>query len=198
MFHKIVTVTGQLSSMRYAYMYELIYERIFEKRLNRLKPTYWMERGKFLEPIGRCEFSKLTGQEVLNIGLLLADDPRIAASPDGIVDWDHSVEIKCPQPWKHMQYSVMGPGSDYQMQIQGQIYVGQFSKVSFLSYCPGMPCIVHPVYPIDKIQKALTEAMPRFADELDENERLARKLGDYKFEEMGIGEEFLAENTVDG
>jgi hypothetical protein len=196
-FHRILTSTGKLSEQRYSYMYELIYERIFLKRLNKMKQTFWMARGKYLEPRARFEFQRITGKAVQEVGLLLTDDGRIGASPDGILDWSHSVEIKCPAPWKHMQYAVMGPGADYHVQMQGQMYVGGFDCISFFSYCPGMPLHVHHIWPIEKIQSAMKEVMPRFVDELDEHEARARKLGEYDFEEIGIGEELETDNPLD-
>lgn len=178
-FDKIVKKDCGLSSQRFDYMYRLIWERIYKKQANIIPPNYWMARGKALEPIARVALSKALDQKISSIGLLTTDDGRIASSPDGIVDWSHAVEIKCPKPWQHIQYSVLGPGADYLMQIQGHMYVGEFEQVSFFSFCPGMPCVVHTIKRNKGIIDKLAAILPLFADEVDKHEKKARELGNY-------------------
>ena len=110
---------------------------------------------------------------------MTTDDGRLACSPDRIVDWSHAVEIKCPAPWTHIQYSVLGPQTEYYMQIHGLLYVGEFERISFFSFCPGMPCVVHEIKRDKKMLRALGEVLPLFCDELDKHEKAARELGTY-------------------
>jgi hypothetical protein len=178
-FKKIIRATGGLSAQRYEYMYQLIFERIYQARSNIIQPTYWMARGKAMEAEAATWCEEYLEVELSTVGLVTTDDGRLACSPDRIVDWTHAVEIKCPKPWNHIRYSVLGPQSDYFMQIHGIMYVGGFEKVSFFSYCPGMPCRVHEINRDDKLIKMLDALLPLYAEEVDTHEKAARALGDY-------------------
>lgn len=178
-FDRILTRSGTLSSQRFDYMYQLIYERIFEKRAETIKPTYWMARGAFLEETAALACENYLNQKLHKVGILTTDDGRIRSSPDRIVDWKHAVEIKCPKPWKHMEYSVLGPQNDYYMQLYGIMWVGGFERVSFFSYCPGMPCRPLVIHRNQKIMNLLDKIMPLFADELDKHEKAVRDMGEY-------------------
>ena len=183
-FDKVVKKTGGFSTQRFEYMYKLIYERIYQKPLNTFAPNYWMQRGKILEPIAAEACERYIGKPLRAVGLVTNNDGRLACSPDRIVDWHHAVEIKCPKPWRHLEYSVLGPQSDYFMQIYGIMYVGEFDRVSFFSFCPGMPCVVHEIKRDEKIMRVLDKMLPLFADEVDKHEEAARKLGPYEFVEF--------------
>lgn len=159
-------------------MYRLIWERLYLRPSNTIK-TYWMQRGNMLEPIAAEACAKKMGVKLQTVGLLTTDDRRIVCSPDRIVDWKHAVEIKCPQPWKHIEYSVMGPGSDYSQQIHGIMWVGGFERVSFFSFCPGMPNVVHEIKRDEKVMKVMSTILPLFADELDKHYVKALELGTY-------------------
>ena len=185
-FHRILKPTGGFSSQRYEYMYRLIYERIYRKRANVLKPTYWMERGLSLEPLAARACENYLGKPLKRVGLLLTDDGKFACSPDRIVDWNHAVEIKCPQPWLHIQYSVLGPQNDYYLQIHGLMYVGEFKRISFFSFCPGMPSVAHEIKRDETVMKMFAQMLPLFATEVDKHEKAARRLGEYSAHEVVV------------
>lgn len=178
-FNKIIKKDCGLSAQRFDYMYRLIYERLYKKQSNIIKPTYWMQRGNALESVAAATFEGLMKVKLKRVGFLTTNDGRIGTSPDRIIDWKHAVEIKCPQPWQHIQYSVLGPEKDYLMQIQGHMYVGEFEKVSFFSFCPGMPCVVHTIKRNERIIQEMAKVLPLFADEIDKHEQAARELGNY-------------------
>ena len=95
-FNKILKPSDLgLSSQRFEYMYRLIWERIYQKRSNIIQ-TYWMQRGIILEDMAARECERIMGIKLTQVGLLTTDDGRIACSPDRIVDWEHAMEIKCP------------------------------------------------------------------------------------------------------
>jgi hypothetical protein len=182
-FSKILTTKLALSQSRFSYMYRLIWERLYRKRSNTVQ-TYWMARGNSLEPMAAAACEQKMGTKLKRVGLCTTDDRRIVCSPDRIVDWKHAVEIKCPHPWLHIQYSVMGPESDYYQQIHGIMYVGGFERVSFFSFCPGMPCVVHEIARNEKVMKVMDTVLPLFADELDKHYVKALELGSYNEEAM--------------
>ena len=179
-FDKIITTAGRRAGApRYEYMYQLVYERIYKRRISTMPGNYWTERGKLLEPHAARKFTEMTGLELMLVGFLTTDNGKIGASPDRIVNWKHAVQIKCPTPWNHIRYSVMGPEKDYKAQLQGEMYVGEFDRLDFFSYAPCMPCVIHTVYRDDEYLKAMHVILQEFADELDEAEKKARALGTY-------------------
>jgi hypothetical protein len=182
-FKKILTTKLALSQSRFDYMYRLIWERLYGHRSNSIQ-TYWMARGNALEPMAADACAQKMGKKLQRVGLLMTDDRRIVCSPDRIVDWKHAVEIKCPQPWLHIQYSVMGPELDYYQQIHGIMYVGGFERVSFFSYCPGMPNVVHTIERNEKVMKVFDAVLPTFAAELDTHYIKAMELGTYEPDAM--------------
>jgi hypothetical protein len=196
-FHRILLPTGGISKQKYGYMYELIYERILKRGIQKARSTYWQERGHHLEPLAAKAFEEIVGRPLIQLGLLVTDDERIGASPDRVLDWTHAVEIKCPQPWKHIQYSVMGPGNDYLMQMRGHMWVGGFEKVSFFSFCPGMPSVIHTVERDVTVMRIMDKLLPLFVDELEKHEKQARALGNYEHVEVNFGRPVAEEDTVD-
>jgi hypothetical protein len=59
------------------------------------------------------------------------------------------------------------------------MYVGGFERVSFFSFCPGMPCVAHEVLRNEKVLKVLDRILPLFCREIDVHEKAARSLGEY-------------------
>jgi putative phage-type endonuclease len=56
-----------------------------------------LEHGCKHESVAVAEFMETTGRTVHNCGLFIAKEyPFLAASPDGIIDSTHVVEVKCP------------------------------------------------------------------------------------------------------
>lgn len=197
-FHKIITPAGRKTGGPwYDYMFQLVYERIVKRQVNTTPVNYWMQRGRLLEPHAAKTFSKLTGQELFEAGVFFTDDMKIAASPDKLISERHAVELKCPAPWQHIQYTVRGPVDDYKAQMQGQMYVGEFDTVSFLSYNPGMPCIIHTVVRNEEYIKLMATLLREFTDELMEQEAKARVLGDYAAVEIEINAQTSSDNSMD-
>lgn len=197
-FDKIITPAGNKTGAPwYDYMYQLVYERIVKKQFNTIPPTYWVQRGKFLEPYAEKTLEYLFKMELRKVGLLTTDDGKIGASPDRIVNSEWAIEIKCPAPWQHIQYSVRGPDKDYKAQIQGQMYVGEFKRVSFFSYNPGMPCFLHHIDRDDEYIEKLGKLLKEFVIELDDAEKKARALGDYYLQEIEIDVRDAPDYSVD-
>jgi hypothetical protein len=191
-FDKIITAGGKMSSSRHDYMCKLIYERIFQRPCGDFQGTEWTERGHRLEPDAANMYRALADAEPFPIGFITTDNGRIGCSPDRVI-WDNQrlnilrgVEIKCPMPWRHLQYTVLGLPREYFVQIQGQMLVAELDAVDFFSFCPGMPCLVHRVDRSASFIKEMSNLLDRFCDELDETEAEARSLGEYRwYEESG-------------
>jgi hypothetical protein len=68
------------------------------------------------------------------------DYPFAGASPDGLIDHDGCIEMKCPKSSVvHLQRFVDGLPEEYRPQIQGQLWVTGRQWCDFVSYDPRMP-----------------------------------------------------------
>ena len=63
----------------------------------------WMERGHELEPMARGEYEMLTFNTVQEGGFFELND-FIGCSPDGVIDDDGLLEIKCPAANTTIEY----------------------------------------------------------------------------------------------
>jgi hypothetical protein len=183
-FDRIVTASGGASQQRFEYMGKLIWERIYNKPMPNgfAKQNFWIARGSRLEEAAAQKFSEMTGDKLVKVGFVTTDDGRMGCSPDRLLEGypGHGVEIKVPTPWKHIQYTTMGPEKDYFVQMQGQMLVAELEQVDFFSFNPGMPCVITTFYRDPKFIKTLKEGLEKFCDELDKHETKARGLGDYR------------------
>ena len=89
------------------YMAQLICERLTGEPVETFKSAA-MEHGTETEPQARAFYELDTGNEVVECGFI--PHPTLAnsgASPDGLIWDDGGIEIKAPQPAKHIK-NLMG------------------------------------------------------------------------------------------
>lgn len=100
-----------------------------------------MKHGTETEPQARAMYELETGTEVKEVGFI--DHPTIdgtGASPDGLCGDDGLVEIKCPQPTKHIK-NLTGGSIDkgYMLQMQWQMECAGRKWCDFVSFNPSLP-----------------------------------------------------------
>lgn len=94
------------------------------------------EYGRITEAKARRFYEQERGVTVRKVGFCKTDDGRFGASPDGLVDPDGCLELKCPERKTHMFYLLKGVlPNDYLCQVHGQLIVTGRKWVDFLSYC---------------------------------------------------------------
>ncbi|MBD2798372.1 YqaJ viral recombinase family protein [Xenorhabdus sp. 18] len=129
------------SASRHNYLAKLICEH-FTGRYEEGFKSAAMERGIELEPVARemyClnEFDA-TVQET---GFI--DHPAIelfGASPDGLVNNDGLLEIKCPNTWTHLDTIKTGtPKREYLLQMHAQMMCTGRKWCDFISYDDRLP-----------------------------------------------------------
>lgn len=99
-----------------------------------------MAAGIEREPIARSEYEALTGNFVEEVGFCLHDALPAGVSPDGLIDEDGGVEIKCPKAKTHAEYlELKSEPSAYTAQIQGCMWVTGRKWWDFVSYHPDFP-----------------------------------------------------------
>jgi hypothetical protein len=99
-----------------------------------------MRQGTEREPLARIAYEAHTGHLVEEVGFCLHDVLECGASPDGLVNADGGLEIKCPTPGKHFEYlRQKGEPAEYTAQIQGCMWITGRSWWDFVSFCPEFP-----------------------------------------------------------
>jgi hypothetical protein len=125
----------------------------------------FMERGTQLEPEARDWYSFTHGRTVQEVGFCLHDDGFAGYSPDGLVDDDGLIEIKCPAPQTHMMYKEYG-FDDYVLQTQGGLWITGRKWIDKVSYHPVIPSVVVRVERDEKVIDAIDREVRKFADTL--------------------------------
>jgi len=103
-----------------------------------------MEYGIEMEPVARAKYEELFELKVTEVGFLTPDEDHnyhewIGISPDGMLDDNGLLEIKCPLARTHFEYIERNVlPSEYRYQVQGQLFVSGASYCDFMSFVPGM------------------------------------------------------------
>ena len=134
-FQKVLA-KGQ-GKTRKAYMMQLAAERL----TGLVEPSYTngaMEWGTEHEPAARACYEAVNDVSVLQVGFAEYDS-SIGVSPDGFVDDDGIIEIKCPNTTTHLETILSGKfPTTYKAQVQGILWVTGRKWCDFISYDPRM------------------------------------------------------------
>ena len=95
-----------------------------------------MERGNELESSARFAYEVETGLEVEQVGFIVHDEYS-GASPDGMIDDDGLMEIKCPGDKVYFQYLLDKKiDTKYIAQMQCQLLMSKRKWCDFVTYNP--------------------------------------------------------------
>lgn len=112
--------------------------------------TKAMDKGVGLEPFALDAYTKETGIEIEEVGLLVSDLDGFVVSPDGISK-DGGVEIKCPDSKTHIKYIRTGLPNEYWHQVHAPFLLSKrFEYWDFVSYDPSN--YIKPLY-IQRIER---------------------------------------------
>jgi putative phage-type endonuclease len=118
--------------------------RLLAERMTGVVPESYtnsaMEWGTEQEPFARMEYEVSRETFVEKTGFWKHPTIQwLGASPDGLVDRDGLVEIKCPNSTTHLEYIFNDEvPSEYYKQIQCQLWVTDRYWCDFVSYDPRM------------------------------------------------------------
>jgi putative phage-type endonuclease len=134
-----VTKSGP-SASRKNYLAQLVAERLTGEA-SEFFTNAAMQWGTEHEPLARAEYEMMRGVFVEQVPFV--DHPELewcGASPDGLVDADGLVEIKCPNTATHIDY-LLGkmPPSKYIPQMALQLVCTGRKWCDFVSFDPRMP-----------------------------------------------------------
>lgn len=176
-FSKLITAAGKVSTSRDTYVNQLIAEKV----IGELPETYtneWMERGKVLEPEARAFYEFEREYVVQETGFLKHDDYECGVSPDGLVNLDGGLEIKCPAPATHVKYIRAGKlPAEYKAQVMGCLWITGREWWDFLSYHPSLPPFLIRVQRDEEFIQALEAIVIDACNEIKhESEKLEKLL----------------------
>lgn len=165
-FKDVVTPgKGELSKSSKAYMYELVAEKM-GATVNFYQNEH-MQRGNELEPDARTAYEFVKDAVVEQVGICIHDNGMIGVSPDGLVDEDGGLEIKCPKETTHISYLDSGEMPlIYKPQVQGSMWVTGRKWWDFMSYHPDLPPLIVRVFRDEAYINLMEKGITKFADDV--------------------------------
>lgn len=153
----------------------LIYNTVGEILSGTVEPGYSnaiMERGSELESDARLLFEDINGVEVEEIGFATNEDvwpEYVGVSPDGMVNPQTNLEIKCPMIKTHVEYLIGErlPNA-YKWQVQGQMLVTGADSCEFMSFYPGTKPFILTVEKDEEMHEQLMERIAVSVDKVKE------------------------------
>ncbi len=121
------------------YRAEIVAEQLTGYR-EELFTTAAMQWGTDNEPVARLRYELETGNDVEECGFFAHPDIMAGASPDGLVNDDGLLEIKCPNSATHIEtLRKRKVPSQYYWQVQGQMWMTGRQWCDFVSFDPRLP-----------------------------------------------------------
>ncbi len=164
---------GTPSQARKDYMRDIVAERL----TNIVVPHYVtnaMLHGIEQEPMAKELYSRVTGRAIRPAAFL--DHPSIefcGATPDGFVDREGLIEVKCPNTGTFLDWIMEGEVPDqHRPQMCLQLSVTGKAWVDFVAYDPRMPdgkqLFIRRYVPTDEEMKRVESNAVRFLEETDD------------------------------
>ena len=145
----------------------LVYQLVAERITGHVEPTFTTEamwRGIEDEPLARDLYAEKYAP-VTEVGFMVRDDWgfRIGFSPDGLVGDLGLIEVKSREPKGHLRTILDDRVPPFHMaQCQAGLLVSGRQWLDYISYSGGMPMWVHRVWPDERWQDAILEAVRTF------------------------------------
>lgn len=166
----MATIKSGEAADRRNYRTDLVVERLTGKPLEGFT-TKAMQQGIEREPFARLAYEARTGNLVEEVGFCRHDTLEAGASPDGLIDENGGLEIKCPERSAHLRYlqQDMEP-PEYTWQIQGGLWITGREWWDFVSFNPDFPehlqLIVRRIYRDEATIKTLAHEVERFMEQV--------------------------------
>lgn len=166
------------SEARYSYLCELV-AQVCTGEVKEFT-TQEMQWGKDHEDAARSTFEFNTGNKIIELPFVFKDGRfREGCSPDGIINDDKGIEIKCPFNTVHfikfLDEARIKP--EYQWQAQFTMRVMDAGEWDFGQYDPRMSAKTFHAIPIkrdEEKQKILADCVPQFLSDMD---AILKKIG---------------------
>ena len=173
---------GKSSAKREAYKWELVIERITGQPVQHYESTA-MQHGTENEPMARMAYCSKTGAFVDEVGFYRHSELMAGGSPDGLIDEDGGIEIKCPfNSANHLQCFLTEMPEEHIPQVQGLMWLLGRQWWDFISFDHRMPAPMDIyIQRIPRDDKYIDETLvPGIVAFLDEVQALQNQLTDAK------------------
>lgn len=189
-FSKLVTTKGEPSKSAGDYAITLAGEMYANKpELDAWGGNSYTERGKELEDqaIALYEFDRDITVE--RVGFVTDDNKDAGCSPDGLVNDDGMVEIKCLKAENHIKAILFFNKFDkcqstYVLQTQGQMMICERKWADLIFFHPDLPLLVIRQLPDKDLQFALTTQIQAVRKERDSIFDILRDHSTHQTEEI--------------
>jgi len=160
----LATTKSGPAASRANYRAQLVCERLTGKKTEGFISSD-MQRGTDLEPIARAAYEAHSGELVMLAEFVTHPElSDLGASPDGLVNADGLLEIKCLNAANHIDVLKNGMPSKYVPQVQTQLLCTGRAWCDFVCYHPDFP---------ERLQLSVTRvpADPKYHDMLIKESR---------------------------
>jgi YqaJ-like viral recombinase domain len=135
-FKDIIARTKSRPAARRNYLVEVATSRMTGQAPQNFVSTA-MRWGTDQEPAAKIVYAQQFDVEIDETGFVRHDSLMAGASPDGLVDWDGLLEVKCPfSSAVHIQTWMEGMPAEHMAQIQGQLWITGRAWCDFASFDP--------------------------------------------------------------
>ncbi len=177
-FSEIITTSGEPSKQRKGYLYDLAAQIITGKSEDSYQSLAMVE-GINREDESRFLYEMITGLTVRQVGMIYPDESKkYLCSPDGLVECNppKGLELKNVLPRTQVEYLLSKKlPAKYFQQVQGSLLISGFEQWDFMSYSPGLPPLIIPVYRDEVFLVKLEHELENFVCELMETVEKLRK-----------------------
>lgn len=135
-FSNIITpFKGEESKSISKYAKKLALELTYEKLKEESFKSAAMHAGNELESIARQLYQEKTLNLVNEVGLIKSDCGNFGFSPDGLIDEEGIIEIKCLEAEAHSEIILDNKMPlDYKCQVQGGLWISERKWCDFIAY----------------------------------------------------------------
>ena len=124
------------SKTRQSYMLELAAESLTGE-VEHFEPNKYMKWGTEKEPEAKSMYELITDNEVDEVAFIKHDTLNCGVSPDGLINADGGLEIKCPKTTTQIETFLSGKmPSQHKAQVQGCMWVTEREWWDFVSFDP--------------------------------------------------------------
>lgn len=128
-----------------------VVSEIITSDYSEIRVTEDMQNGIDTEPLARNEYECLFGVDVKEVGFITPENEFsdwIGISPDGLINGNGLLEIKCPKAKTHLGYIKSNKmPTIYYPQVQSQLYVSGREWCDFMSFVENMKPFIVRVHP---------------------------------------------------
>jgi hypothetical protein len=165
------TTKGEYTKKREDYKLEVLAER-YGQTVERYVSRD-MQIGSETEELARAEYALHSDGKITEVGLFVHPTLKAGASPDGLVNDEGLIEIKCRKIANHVHTLKTGQVPDeFQDQIFGQLWLTGRKWCDYVSYVPELPSnaqlFIKRVYRDEKRIQNLETEVRKFLTELDQ------------------------------